>query len=257
MKTHSRAARYDRRHGRSQTRPPRARAPRWRLAMTAVALFATSLSGGFLAAGGDLDRSADVAAELADERPARVVIDTPAETITGDDHGHQNPVLDLDVYPDQVRYSASGREVLELEVAITARAAKGMEYSYETAIEDDRGRSLRRQAAGSAWSLAAGKSALHPFAMPDDLGPGYYKAIFTASARGPDNASDQSRSVFFRIDRQGSVIPMDRTEWLEKSQATQGIRVPGRPGRGLRDLRVHGWPVQRLRPPAHGVLLQR
>ena len=203
-------------------------APRWRLAMTAAALFATSVFGGFLAtrAAGGIDASTTIATDTTEPRPARVIVDAPARNHgdTGDDHGHHNPVLDLDVYPDQVRRSPSGREVLEFEVAITARAA--LAYSYHTAIEDDRGRSLGQQAPGPDWSLAGDKSALHPFAMPDDLGPGFYKAIFTASARSSDQASDQSRSVFFRVDSRGSVTPMDRIEWLEQSQATQGTSTP-------------------------------
>lgn len=204
----------------------------WRLVAACAALFATSLLGGFVATGVAIGIGSDGSVELgsspasAGERPGRVVIDSPAEDHAGDDHGHKNPILDLELHPDRVTHGKSGREVLEFEVTITARAKQGFDYSYDTRIEDDMGRAVRQQPAGPAWSLASGKSALHPFATPDDLAPGYYKAIVSASASGRDGQSDQARSVFFQIDHRGSVIPMDRLEWLENSQATLGTSKP-------------------------------
>ena len=179
---------------------------------TAISLFLVAVLGGWISTEG-----------ASPTAPERRVFDLDPAASVGDDHGHANPVLDLDVDVMAVRPDALGREQIDYEVTVKANARDEISYSYRAVIEDDKGQVVAQLGPGAQWSLAPQRGAAHSVALPAVKDAGFYKAHITArTGRGIEAV----RSVFFEISRGGSAIPMDRSEWLLHSEATRGTAEP-------------------------------
>lgn len=148
---------------------------------------------------------------------------TVTEHYGSGDHGHQNPVLEVEVDLAAVYRDDKGNETLEYDVIVAAKDKRGISYSYSASIRDDRGVVVRTIDSGAKWQLSSGRASAHGVSLTNDLAPGFYRARVCASAESGD---ESCTSVFFELTRGGTAIAMPRSEWLDYSQATLGVSVP-------------------------------
>jgi hypothetical protein len=134
-------------------------------------------------------------------------------------HTGAPPDLEIDVVPDAVLQSPSGRQVLEYHLELRAEIGTDGKYKYHVDFYDDLGQSVGKGKT-SAVVAASDRAAavMESFATPEDLPDGFYRAHITAAGKGRIRSASYTSDVYFEV-VQGQISEREMDDWHKRSRS--------------------------------------